>query len=553
VSRFFILFSVLLAACGDSTDPTFVALSQLANPPDPSGDTSNQYVGNSAAQALGHKWYFDTDFSGPSTLVDMLFNPVPVANARAALGMRTGVACVTCHDPTRAGSDQTTDPPGNRVSIGGGAYDVNSQQVLNSAYNTIIYWNGRNDSLWSQILAVEESPVSMAGSRMRVAWRIADAYRAEYDALFPDQRFPFPPEMDSVLAQKGRINTDGTCVDPCPNTYCHMVTPVGGPAVCIPRFPVDGRPGYVKTFGDLPVCTFGVPDPVNDPTGLLQPNNDAYDCMDVPDQLAITQIYVNWAKAIAAYEYTLLSRNSAFDQWITAGGPSDSSIISASAQAGAKLFLGKGGCTQCHSGPLLTDGKFHNIGVPQDGMFVPLPSQCPANGYCDCVSDDTHSPMNCLPNGAREGLRKLAVNGFRRDSRWSDDTVCQAHSSDHFNALYDASNPTECDGRIVFYAASLTTDLIGTWRTPSLRDVALTAPYMHDGVYATLDDVVKHYNRGGTSLSGTQVGTKDSKILPLNLTPDEAADLVEFLKTLTGAPLDPALTATPSLPPSSSF
>ena len=66
--------------------------------------------------------------------------------------------------------------------FGGGAYDVNGQQTLNAAYANIIYWNGRNDSLWSQIVAVVESHVSVNGSRLRVAWRIADAYRDAYNA-----------------------------------------------------------------------------------------------------------------------------------------------------------------------------------------------------------------------------------------------------------------------------------------------------------------------------------------------------------------------------------
>ena len=85
---------------------------------------------------------------------------------------------------------------------------VNSQQTINSGFADIIYWNGRNDTLWSQIVAVVESYVSINGSRLRVAWRIADAYRAEYTALFPD--YPLPPELDSVAMQKTRLAADGT-------------------------------------------------------------------------------------------------------------------------------------------------------------------------------------------------------------------------------------------------------------------------------------------------------------------------------------------------------
>ena len=92
---------------------------------------------------------------------------------RAALGAPIKVSCNTCHQVDAGGADHTMDPPGNVVSFGGGAYDVNGQQTLNSAYANIIYWNGRNDSLWSQIVAVVESHVSVNGSRLRVAWWIA--------------------------------------------------------------------------------------------------------------------------------------------------------------------------------------------------------------------------------------------------------------------------------------------------------------------------------------------------------------------------------------------
>ena len=137
----------------------------------PATDTSNVYVGNPAAISLGKKFYFDKDFSGTEVSADMLLRPMTTPG-RAAINAAIKVSCNTCHDVTKGGGDQTPDPPGNRVSIGGGAYDLNSQQSINSAYSDLVYWNGRNDSLWSQIVAVGESHVSVNGSRMRVAWRI---------------------------------------------------------------------------------------------------------------------------------------------------------------------------------------------------------------------------------------------------------------------------------------------------------------------------------------------------------------------------------------------
>jgi hypothetical protein len=206
-------------------------------------------------------------------------------------------------------------------------------------------------------------------------------------------------------------------------------------------------------------------------------------------------------------------------------------------------------------GPLFQDNLFHDIGMPQVGTYIPQTSQCPAGDpWCDCVSDDTNTSLNCLPWGWRDGLRKLQANKFRRDSVWSDDAECQRHFSVHTDANYAAENPDECDGRIAFYSQARTDDLKGQWRTPGLRDVASTAPYMHTGQYKTLREVVEHYNKGGIveATGGELVGTVDPKIKALNLTDVEMDDIVAFLGTLTST-LDPAITDPPSVPPDTAF
>ena len=539
------LCAAMIGCGGDRGDAQVAALEKLAHPASvtPAPDHSNKYLGDPKAIALGHQLYFDSDFSGPATLLDMLNRPMTTAG-RAAAGVRPKIACATCHDLAHGGSDPTPDPPGHVVSIGAGAYDVNGQQTIGAAFDRLVYWDGRNDSLWAQIAAVEESPVSMNGSRLRVAWRIADAYRAAYTDLFGGD-WPLPPELDSVAMQQARLAPDGTCkmvAGACPTDLCHVVMSDGN-TVCLPRFPLEGRPGYVAP-GAAPQCDWGTTDP-------LQPNGDAFDCMDLADQLAVDRIYVNFAKAIAAYEYTLIPKDGAFDQWMDSG--MTGTQLSAAAARGAALFVGKAACNGCHQGPLFTDQKFHDIGVPQAGStYVPTVDECPAGGWCDCVSDDTHAPTNCLPNGLRDGLRKLKVNKFRRDSRWSDDLDCQNHFSLHTDLNYAMEHPTECDGMDGFYAANLDDSQKGQWKTPSLRNVSQTAPYMHDGYFATLEDVVKHYNDAGMNTPGPKVGMVDQKFQQLNLTDGEVSDLVEFLKALD-SPIDPAAAAMPTVPATSNF
>jgi cytochrome c peroxidase len=245
--------------------------------------------------------------------------------------------------------------------------------------------------------------------------------------------------------------------------------------------------------------------------------------MDPADQPLVVREIVNFGKAIAAFEARLISRNSPFDQFVAdmnAGHANDSTAISDDAKNGAKLFVGKAGCSDCHNGALLTDENFYNIGIPQTGQGVPTMEDCPKGGVCDCVT-----PSNCIPFGAFDGHTKLKNHKYLRTSMWSDDP------SDTSRQKY-----VDMDGNTIPK---------GSQRTPSLRDVALTAPYMHTGAYPTLESVVAHYNAGAQTLEN---GTPSVRIQPLYLTDEEQSQLVEFLKTLTGEPLPSALADPPQLP-----
>ena len=151
------------------------------------------------------------------------------------------------------------------------------------------------------------------------------------------------------------------------------------------------------------------------------------------------------AKAIAAYERTVLSGDAPYDRF-KAG---DETALSPEAQRGMKIFFGKGVCSACHGGPNFTDNGFHNIGIGMDAEE---------------------------PDVGRFAISKLGGD-------------------------------------------------TGSFKTPSLRDIARTAPYMHDGSQKTLEDVVEHYNKGGIPNKYL-----DEEIFPLKLSDQEKADLVAFLK-----------------------
>jgi cytochrome c peroxidase len=156
-------------------------------------------------------------------------------------------------------------------------------------------------------------------------------------------------------------------------------------------------------------------------------------------------------------------------------------------------------------------------------------------------------------------------NKFRRVGSWGDPLSAEPDSDDKDHALSAQ------------YCFPVDQSLKGAWRTPSLRDVAITAPYMHDGYYRTLEDVVWHYNNGGTAsgtddfrdsggsttgeLAGSMIPAcaapdpgqqtprgRAAQVKPLGLTAEEMSDLVEFLKTLNGKPLYPSYVANPPDP-----
>ncbi|MEO8287094.1 MAG: hypothetical protein ABI670_11740 [Chloroflexota bacterium] len=173
------------------------------------------------------------------------------------------------------------------------------------------------------------------------------------------------------------------------------------------------------------------------------------------------------------------------------------SILSPSEVAGARLFISKAECINCHNGPLLMGTAFHNTGVPA----VPgLPAD----------------------HGRQSGVEKLLGDEFNCLSRWSD--------------------AKQGDCAELRFAVTTGEQLDGAFKPPTLRNITETAPYMHAGQFANLSDVLKHYN---AALSGP-VG--HSELKPLGLSPQEMGDLVAFLGSLSGPLAVPPELLVPPVP-----
>jgi cytochrome c peroxidase len=160
------------------------------------------------------------------------------------------------------------------------------------------------------------------------------------------------------------------------------------------------------------------------------------------------------AKALAAFQRSLIARESPFDRWLAG----DTTAMNARQLKGFKLFLDpqKGACAACHQPPNFTDNGFHNLGLASHGEKDPLPG--------------------------RGKHRNIPI-------------------------------------------------MDGAFKTPALRDVALTAPYFHDGSARTLAEVVDHYIKGGEVTRNLSPSFRKAI-----LTPDEKADLIAFLEALTTPP-----------------
>lgn len=186
--------------------------------------------------------------------------------------------------------------------------------------------------------------------------------------------------------------------------------------------------------------------------------------------------------AIAAYERTIVADDAPFDKYMRG----DKSALSEAQLRGKALFEGKANCIVCHNGPLATDQEHYNLGVPTNPAFEEDPQRQIA---------------------MRERMRS---KGFEEQ-----DYIHLDRDPGRYRATKDKAD-------------------IGKFRTPPLRYTLYSAPYMHNGVFFTLEEVVDFYDEGGGE---DPFGTKTEKMKPLGLTDDEKADLVAFLESFSGEEL----------------
>jgi cytochrome c peroxidase len=308
--------------------------------------------------------------------------------------------------------------------VGVGTMNRRTMPIAGTAYSPWLFWDGRKDSQWAQALGPMESAIEHGGDRTMYAHLLGRFYRIPYEAIFG----PLPDLGDAK------------------------------------RFPANAGP-------------------VDNPAARA-----AWDAMRADDKAAITRVYANIGKSIAAYERRVRPGPSRFDSFAeaVAKGQDPGQALSADERAGLSLFIGKADCTRCHNGPLFTNNDFHNTGVP---------------------------PVTGLPAdlGRAQGARDVLRDEFN----------CMSASSD--------AGPGDC-AELRFLKVE-GQELVRAYKPPSLRNVAERPPYMHAGQFDSLKAVLRHYNTAPAASSG------HSELSPLHLSEPELSQLESFLRSLSG-PLD---------------
>jgi cytochrome c peroxidase len=345
------------------------------------------------------------------------------------------ISCASCHNPALGWSD------GRATAMGLKSTERNSPSLWNSAYQRWLFWDGRSDSLWSQALQPLENHAEMGISRVEL-WQLFQSQadlKQGYEAVF-------------------------------------------GPLASLPNIPIAARPASGHS-GDTEDAKL----------------NAAWNNLTTQEQNEINRFLTHLGKALEAFERKIISGESPFDRYVQAlrdNEPVAQQEFNEQAQKGLRLFIGRGQCILCHSGPQFSDGEFHNLGLP------------------------AVSALNPKDPGRFQGIQELKNSLFNG-----------------LGAFSDLQSPDDPWADKLHYLTQQESNL-GEFRTPGLREVAETGPYMHDGRFAALEQVLAHYS---TPPDKPALGRREDTIQALNLKGEDIQALKAFLKSLSSGPPAAAL------------
>jgi cytochrome c peroxidase len=396
-----------------------------------------------ALVALGAKLFFDPGFS---------------SNSR--------VSCATCHQPDKSFTD------GLGTAEGLTKTSMNTPTLINAYAGHWFFWNGRADSLEAQAMGPVENPKEHGFSRVQVAHRVSSIYRSDYEKIFGRLPLTLPA-----------ASTPPPAIRP----------PVVSEQVAAYALATLGQPQFLKKIlrtaqsqSEQPVET------LRRMSAGTDESDTAFDKLEDSVKNEVNQVFVNFTRAIAAFERTIKSGDTPFD--LFADRLEQQATLAAALGGGfgekelrgLRLFTGRGGCTLCHAGPRFTDEQFHNIGL-------------------------SATSAESVDLGRAQGMLLAKADIFNCHGSYLKQEVASESCLE------------------LQYLETESAEAVGAFKTPTLRNLKFTAPYGHDGRFATLMDILQHYNHLGVKPA---VGHIEDSLLPLELTNDELHDLESFMMSL---------------------
>ena len=257
---------------------------------------------------------------------------------------------------------------------------------------------------------------------------------------------------------------------------------------------------YEALFGNLPDFSDESIFPVN--AGPVQnPEwNAAWQMMTEDNRAQVNRVFSNIGKTLAAYERRLMPSETRFDIYVANLLKEDNalerSLLTTDEENGLRLFIGEARCIECHNGPLFTNNEFHNTGL------LPSPGELPDQGRTRVLQLLLEDPFNCFGDFSDASIEQCTELTYMRTNR---------------------------------------TELLGAMRTPTLRNISATAPYMHKGQIPNLAEVLKHYNQAELALIG------HNEVEPLALSRRQLQQIELFLGTLDAPIVDSHVWGQPPL------
>ena len=341
------------------------------------------------------------------------------------------------------------------TAVGLSSFGTHTPSLWNVAFNRWYFWDGRADSLWAQAIQPWEHPDEMGGDRVSFTRTI---------------------QRDEELSSS-----------------------------------------YESLFGELPDTSLWPSSAKPLGEDSQDPMQLAWESMNEEAQRDSTQVLVNMAKAVAAFEREIVSGEAPFDRYVRGlktGDPADLSALDEEQLFGMELFFNEARCHLCHHGPLFSDLEFHDVRLPYA-----------VDGAGEALREF----------GRWEGIELVLKDPFNGLGEYSDVSPLAP------NEL--APNSGSARGHLEFLLRTPHTK--GEFKTAGLRNVERTAPYTHRGIYRDLNEVIEHYS---TLHDAPLKQHSDSEeiLIALQLSEDEKRALVSFLGSLTGEISNPKLLQPPT-------